>query len=199
MRAIDSSISRWNALVRFAAQQQATTQALGVGGGPRRRVGCVADDAALLGVDQINVAGAAPAGGQQPAIGRRHRAVRIDTAVVQRLVDHRRVRWRHAGRHKAKRGTRVFVKAGQVDRRLDGVGLGVDDHQGVGVFVGDEDAVTRVDVAARCAGRQRCCWCWCGRRGLGLGQARAGGQRCGGGRCQGKLEDVAALGTHGCL
>src|SRR5918911_1522981 len=73
--------------------------------------------------------------------------MRIDAAVIERLVNHRGVAWHDARGHKAKRRSRILVEAREIDRRVDAIRLRIDDADGVRVFVGDEDAVKRLDAA----------------------------------------------------
>ena len=179
--------------MRLPPDEDAAGQALGAGGGASLRVGCVAQHSAAGRVDEVHIAAAASGGGQQRAVGVGHGAVRVDAAVVQRFVDHGSVRWHDTAGHKPEGRAGVFVKAGQVDGGVHRVAGRVDDADGVGVFVGDEDAVLRGDV--RAGGRRRggCCGgcrgCrGCSGAGLGSGPGRGGGS----GQGSGKFEKVTA-------
>ena len=175
------AIAREGGLMRLPAHQDAAGQALRVGGWPCRRVGRVTNHALVDRINQVNVARAPAACGQQTAVGRWHRAMRVNAAVVQRLVNHGGMRGCHASGGVAKRWPCVLVKTGQVDRGLHRVGARVNHHQRVGIFIGDEHTVTRVN-----AGRSS--------RACRLGKASR--HRDSGCSSGGELEKVSAVKGH---
>jgi hypothetical protein len=137
--------ARERRFMRFASNEDAGGHPFGVGRCACGWIGYVADDAFFHRIDQVDVARAAAARGEHAPVGRRHCSVGIYASVVERLVDHRRMRWGHAGRHKPERRARVLIETCQVDGRIDGVARRIDDAQGIGVFVGDENPVFALD------------------------------------------------------
>ena len=82
-------------LVRLTADQNAARQPLRVGRRAGQRIGQVAEHLAIDRVDQVDVAASPSGRREQGAVRIRHRAGGY-AAVVQGLVDHRRMRWHHA-------------------------------------------------------------------------------------------------------
>ena len=86
----------------------------------------------------------------------------VDRAVIERLAHHRHVGRHHATRNETEGWTRVLVKAGQINRAGYCVGRRINDAEGVGVLVANEDAVSaRSRLSLRAGGWQ------CGKDGRG--------------------------------
>ena len=73
--------------------------------------------------------------------------MRVDAAVIKRLMDHRRVCRHDARSHEAEGWAWVFVEAREVDCRLDRIAARVDHRDGVRILVRDEDPVIGPDAA----------------------------------------------------
>ena len=152
---------------------------------PMTRLSTASMGWALLGPRAL-VASSLPSGDGTAPLG-------VDATVVQRLVDHRRMRWRHVGRHTAERRPRILIEAGQGDGRTACVAAPVDHHQGVEVFVGVEDAGAQVDAGGRLQRREAG-----GRQSLSDRGREAGGRQglSGCGR-EGEVDEVSSVGGRG--
>ena len=164
------AVPREGGFVRLATHQNAAGEPLGARGRVGQGVGSISDDFLREGIDQIEIARSATCGGQELPVRRGDHAVNVNRAVIERLVNHRRVGGHHAAGDETEGRARIFVEAGQVDGGVHGIALRIDDADGVGILVGDEDAIVRLDRAAS--------------RGLRGGKSRACGhgkraERCG--------------------
>ena len=135
-------------LVRLATDEDAAGEPVAARGRVGQGVGSISYDLLRQGIDQIEIARPAARGGQELPIRGRDHAVHVNRAVIERLVDHRRVGGHDPAGNKTEGRARILVEARQVDGGIHGIGPRIDHADGVGVLVGDEDAVVLLDRAA---------------------------------------------------